>query len=46
MPNNKLNIQLNAIKKEKQKQEININIFDKWINNYIIENDKIIDFKN
>ena len=45
--NNKtLNKILNEIKKEKQKQHININIFDKWINNYIIENDKIIDFKN
>lgn len=45
--NNKtLNKILNEIKKEKQKQEINMNIFDKWINNYIIENDKIIDFKN
>lgn len=37
---------LNEIKKEKQKQDINMNIFDKWTNNYIIENDKIIDFKN
>jgi hypothetical protein len=45
--NNKtLNKILNEIKKEKQKQEINMNIFDKWINNYIIENHKIIDFKN
>lgn len=45
--NNKtLNKILNEIKKEKQKQEINMNIFDKWINNYLIENDKIIDFKN
>ena len=45
--NNKtLNKILKKIKKEKQKQEINMNIFDKWINNYIIENDKIIDFKN
>lgn len=45
--NNKtLNKILNEIKKEKQKQQTNINIFDKWTNNYIIEHDKIIDFKN
>ena len=45
--NNKtLNKILKEIKKEKQKQHINMNIFDKWINNFIIENDKIIDFKN
>lgn len=37
---------LNEIKKEKQKQHINMNIFDKWKNNYIIKNEKIIDFKN
>ena len=45
--NNKtLNKILNEIKKEKLKQPININIFDKWADNYIIENGKIIDFKN
>ena len=37
---------LNEIKKEKQKQDINMNIFDKWTNNYMIKNKKIIDFKN
>lgn len=45
--NNKtLNKILNEIKKEKQKQHINIMIFDKWTDNYILKNDKIIDFKN
>ena len=43
--NNTLKKILNEIKKEKQKQPLNMNIFDKWINNYIIENDKIIGFK-
>ena len=45
--NNKtLNKILKEIKKEKQKQHLNMNIFNKWTNNYVIENDKIIDFKN
>ena len=45
--NNKtLNKILKEIKKEKKKQHLNIDIFDKWTNNYIIKNEKIIDFKN
>ena len=45
--NNKtLNKILNENKKEKLKQPININIFDKWTDNYIIENGKIKKKKN
>ena len=36
---------INKILKEIKKQRPNMNIFNKWTNNYIIENDKIIDFK-